>query len=201
MSKKNTKKNNKKDEPRTLGDVMETIPLGEQFNNRVEDLERQLDNDLSAQLADVPSSQISRGDKRKLYDSDEHDSSSSGEDKQELAVDRSGTDGTIINLIDGSQVLYDRIPMAIPRCYCGVRMRAGKCTQGENRGKLFWTCAKNDKNARCSGFGWITSPAMQAWLLNYPKDAAYNAYAQLHADEKAPGQKRKATRIIRVNAY
>ena len=113
-----------------------------------------------------------------------------------LETKRPSTEGLTINLCDGTQCSYPGPPMAIPRCYCGIRMRVGRCGQGENKGRLFYTCSRNDKGSRCSGFSWIQNPLMQSWLLNYPKDAAYNPYSQLHAEDTP-----KQARTIRPNHY
>lgn len=113
-----------------------------------------------------------------------------------LETKRSSTEGLTINLCDGTQCSYPGPPMAIPKCYCGIGMRVGRCGQGENKGRLFYTCARNDKGSRCSGFTWVQNPLMKSWLLNYPKDAAYNPYAQLHAEDTP-----KQARTIRANYY
>lgn len=146
-------------------------------------------------LANVREDEDGGGNQRGLHCNESDSSSDSSEDSESRGPQRPGTDGITVNLQSGEQITYSRCPMAIPRCYCGIRMRVGKCGQGENAGRLFFTCAKNIVKERCSSFSWVTNPLMQKWLLNYPKDAAYNPYAHLHAVPK------KQTRVIRAALY
>ncbi len=186
-----------------------------EFNNRVEDLDglhfdngsisdadaEQLDKEKPKPmpnlppLANVREDEDGGGNQRGLHCDESISSGDSSEDSESRGPQRPGTDGITVNLQSGEQITYSRCPMAIPRCYCGIRMRVGKCGQGENTGRLFFTCAKNIVKERCSSFSWVTNPLMQKWLLNYPKDAAYNPYAHLHAVPK------KQTRVIRAALY
>lgn len=176
---------------RTVADTMERIPLQDSD-----------DSDSAPGMEDISPRRYGDHDQRKPAGDDADYSGASEPYQPALEHKYSGTDSIKINLADGSQVDYPRCPMAIPRCYCGIRMRAGKVGKdGTNKNRIFFTCSKNDRSARCSSFAWVTNPRMISWLMNFPRDAAYNSYSQLHADEGQNEVRPKQTRVIRATVY